>query len=89
MSEMDNGKDREHAFDWQLATEIGQNKDVIEKILHDSKVGQCGGKCKGFKEDDLKDLCPACLRVLEEESDEIFSVSPMIRLLGDAMNGRE
>jgi hypothetical protein len=85
---MNNRDEREKAYNKQLAHEVAENKDAIAEILFNSKVGQCCGKCKGFKEEDLRNLCPECLWVLEEESEEIFSVSPMIRLLGDVMNSR-
>jgi len=81
--------DRQKAFAEQLAREVAQNRDAITEILHRSNVGQCGGKCKGFKEDDLSKLCPKCFEALEEESDKIFSASPKLRLLGDVMNSRD
>ena len=79
-------EDRENAFAEQLAHEIAQNKHAIAEILHRSKVGDCSGMCKGWKEDDLRDLCPDCLRALEVESDEIFSASPALRMIGEVMN---
>ncbi len=39
-----------------------------------------------FKEEDLSKLCDQCFQALEEESEEIFSASPLLRLFGDAMN---
>ena len=77
---------REKVFAEQLAEEVARNKDAIEEIFHRSKVGNCGGKCKGFKEKDLNKLCPQCFQALEKESDEIFSSSPLLRLFGDTMN---
>lgn len=71
-----------------MAGEVAENKDTIDEILSRSKVGQCG-KCKGFDEPDLKDLCPACLLELESVTDEIFSASPELRRLGDAMSRRD
>lgn len=81
-------KEKEKEFAEQLAQEIARNKDAIVKIFDRSRVGQCGGQCKGFKEDDLGNLCPDCFRALEEEAEEIFSVSAEMRLLKDAMNNQ-
>jgi len=80
--------DREKAFNEQLADEVSQNEDIIKKILNKSQVGSCGGKCRGYKEKTPDDLCEYCLNALEENADEIFSASPRMRLLGDAMNNR-
>jgi hypothetical protein len=79
----------EHAFLEQLAEEVSKNEDAISEMLSHSKVGNCGGQCKGWQEPDLKNLCPACLKALEAESDEIFTASPMLRLLGDVMNSKD
>ncbi|MGD0283682.1 MAG: hypothetical protein ABSB95_15125 [Dissulfurispiraceae bacterium] len=81
-------KEREKAFTEQSAQEIARNKDAITKIFERSRVGQCGGKCKWFKEDDLGNLCEQCLKALEEEADEIFSVSVEMGLFKDAMNNK-
>ena len=84
---MPDGK-KKKAFAEQLAHEMARNKDAITEIFNRSKVGKCGGMCKGFKEDDPHNLCEYCFRALEEESEEICSVSPKLRLLGDAMNNK-
>jgi len=81
--------DRDKAFARNLSEEVGQNVDAIQEIFAGSKVGQCGGKCQGFKEEDLSNLCPDCFQALEEESEQIFSTSPKLRLLGDAMNNHD
>ncbi|MGO9013990.1 MAG: hypothetical protein ACLQF0_03315 [Dissulfurispiraceae bacterium] len=86
---MSNRDSKEKTFAEQLAQEVTQNKDAIVKLLNRSRVGNCGGKCKGWKENDLRNLCPACFRALEEESDEIFSTSPALRLFGDVMNTKD
>ena len=86
---MDNKEQREHAFAEQLAGEVAENIDPITTIFDKSQVGKCGNKCRGFKETNLQDLCPQCLRALEEVSDEIFSVSPELRLFGDVMNSKD
>ena len=80
---MTDSEDRDRAFAEQLAHEVAQNKDAIAEIFNRSKVGQCGGKCKGFQEDDLRNLCDDCFRALEEQSDQIFSASLRLRLFGD------
>jgi len=80
---------REHAFVEKLAREVAQNEDTIAEMFHSSKVGQCGGKCNGFKEANFSDLCPECLQAVETVTDEIFSVSPELGLLGDVMNSRD
>ena len=80
---------RELAFAVQLAGEVAQNGDAIVEILKRSKVGQCGGKCKGFCEANFSDLCPVCLQELEFETAEIFSVSPELGLIGDIMNSQD
>lgn len=85
---MDDREQREHAFAEKLAGEVVQNINTIADVLDKSRIGKCG-KCKGFKESDFNNLCPECLRVLENESDEIFSVSPELQLLRDVMNGRD
>ncbi len=79
---------REKAFADQLAKEVAQNKDAIAEIFNRSKVGNCGGKCKGFQEKYLSNLCPECFRALEGESEEIFATSPMLRMFGDVMNNQ-
>ena len=71
-----------------LAKEIANNIDVISEIFIKSRVGQCGGRCRGFGEEDLSGLCEDCFRALQEESDKIFSLAPGLRLLGDAMNNQ-
>jgi len=81
--------ERERAFAEQLAGEVEDNKDAIAEILNKSKVGQCGGKCKGFREANFSGLCPECLQELEIETAEIFSVSPELGLLGDIMDSRD
>jgi hypothetical protein len=86
---MDDKEQKEHAFSEQVSGEVVKNIDAITAIFDKSQVGKCGGKCQGFKEENLLDLCPQCLRALEEESKEIFSVSPELRLLGDVMNSRD
>ncbi len=86
---MKNKEQREHEFRKKLAEEVAGNVDDIADVLSKSEVGKCGGKCKGFAESDLKDLCPECLQALESVSDEIFSVSPELRRLGDVMNSRD
>jgi hypothetical protein len=83
-----NRDQKEKSFVEQLARETVKNKDAISEILANSKVGECGGKCKGFKEDDLANLCDQCLQALEKASDKIFSLSVELRLLGDVMNQR-
>jgi dsDNA-binding SOS-regulon protein len=50
---MNNRDSKEKAFTEQLAYEVAQNKDAIAEILHRSRVGQCGGKCKDFQEEEL------------------------------------
>jgi hypothetical protein len=86
---MSNKEDKEHTLTEQLAQKVAQNKDAIAEILNRSRVGQCGGKCRGFAEDDLIKLCPECFQSLEAESDEIFSVSQELRLFGDVMNNKD
>ena len=78
--------DRDKAFARNLSEEVAQKADAIQEIFAKSKVGQCGGKCKGFQEKDLGNLCSSCFQALEEESEQIFSTSPKLRLLGEAMN---
>ena len=78
--------DREKAFARQLAHEVALNKDAIAEVLQKSKVGQCGGQCRGVREKDLRDLCPDCFQALEAEADEIFAASPILRLFGDTMD---
>ncbi|MGO9013613.1 MAG: hypothetical protein ACLQF0_01410 [Dissulfurispiraceae bacterium] len=77
---------REEEFNEQLAREVAQNKDAIADILRKSEVGQCGGRCKGYQEKSIEDLCEQCFNALEDNADEIFSASPMLKLFGDAMN---
>ena len=86
---MDNKDHREHAFAERLAGEVAQNIDPITTILDKSQVGKCGNKRRGFNEANLQDLCPQCLRALEEVSDEIFSVSPELQLFKDVMNSQD
>jgi hypothetical protein len=88
MDKREHRKQREHAFRKKLAEEVAGNVDDIAEILNKSKVANCGGKCKGVKEADFSDLCPECLRALEEASDEIFSVSPEMRMLEDVMSNK-
>ena len=78
--------EKEKLFALQLAREIAKNKDVILEIFQKSTVGRCGGKCKGYNEEDPVNLCPECLRALEKESETIFSVSPAMKLFADVMN---
>lgn len=77
---------RERAFSEQIGKEFAQNMGAISEIFSRSRVGHCGGKCKGYEEKLLSDLCSECLLAIEQESEAIFSVSPMLRLLADAMN---
>ncbi len=86
---MDDREHKEHEFNKRLAEEVAGIEDAINNMLSKSKVGQCGGKCLGFAEDDLSGLCPACLAALESVSDEIFSASPEMRRLGDVMNRQD
>ena len=86
---MINGDNREKAFAEQLAQEVAENKDAIAEVLQNSKVGECGGKCKGFQERELRNLCPDCFQALEAESEEIFASSPLLRMFGDVMNNRD
>lgn len=80
---------KEDAFNQKLAEEVSLNQDDILEKLQNSQVGQCGGSCRGWQEEDLKNLCPTCLKVLEEESDGVFSSSPMLKMLGDVMNTKD
>jgi hypothetical protein len=86
---MDDQDQRDDAFARRLAFEVAKKIDDISEIIATSKVGACGGKCEGYAEKELTDLCPICLEALENESDEIFSASPMLRLLGNVMNNLE
>jgi hypothetical protein len=57
---------REEIFNMQLAGEVARNKDAIEKILHNSKVGQCGGKCNGFISSiaEIEEICKQMEKVV-------------------------
>ena len=81
--------DREEEFNNQLAAEVSKNNAAIKVILANSRVGECGGKCGGYKEPTPDDLCDDCRQALEENAAEIFSVSPLMRLLGTAMDRRD
>ncbi|MGO9016190.1 MAG: hypothetical protein ACLQF0_14570 [Dissulfurispiraceae bacterium] len=86
---MDIQEQREDTFAGQLAFEVAKNIDDISEIIAASKVGACGGKCNGYTEKELSGLCPVCLEALESESYKIFSASPMLKLLGNAMNSQD
>jgi hypothetical protein len=86
---MNDQNQRDDAFARRLAFEVAKKIDDISEIIAASKVGACGGKCNGYSEKELTDLCPICLEALESESDEIFSASPILKLLGNAMNSQD
>lgn len=79
---------REGAFVECLVDEMYRNADAVMEVSSKSSVGQCGGLCKGYQEKDLGNLCPVCFEALETEAGEIFSVSPVLWLLGMGMDGR-
>jgi len=86
---MTDRENRNKAFDEQLASEVSRNRDTIVEILMQSNVGNCGGKCGGFDEKDLRKLCPQCFRALEAVSENIFASSELLGLFKDAINSRD
>lgn len=52
----------------------------IEELLGEvdywrRQIGECGGHCQGHREEDYRNLCPACSHVLEKEFEAIDKLS--------------